>query len=213
MINTRPMRVVYHSGLLAIGILVGCSQSASSAHTPKRLSDSSRQILDTSEQFVLFSLEPVRQSLSRTNTLESFHGYPILGHAEIKDTKTKGELLAALHKGIEDSNGLAKGCFNPRHGIRASNGTNWIELVICFECAYMNDLPQLDASWRQASLEIAPARSRAWRMPVFVAKIGGKPLWAQPTSTLMNTPTSSTIRGCLDITPNQVDIQICIITC
>src|SRR5437868_919741 len=118
------MRVIYHSGLLAIGLLVGCSQS-SPVHNPRRLSDASHQILDTSEQLILFSLEPAPRSPSSADAREKSHEYPILGRAEIKEAKTKAELLAALYKGIEDSDGAVAACFNPRHGIRASAGTNW----------------------------------------------------------------------------------------
>ena len=107
--------------------------------TPKRLSDASRQILDTSEQFVLLSLEPVYPNQPSTDAPEKFHAYPVLGRVEIKDAKQKAELLGALYKGVADSDGAVAACFNPRHGIRAVNGTNWIELVICFECAYMQE--------------------------------------------------------------------------
>src|SRR5947208_3523219 len=70
---------------------------------PKRLSDASRQILDTSEQFVLLSLEPLYPNQPSTETPEKFHDYPVLGKLEIKDPKQKGDLLRTLYKGIADS--------------------------------------------------------------------------------------------------------------
>ena len=37
----------------------------------------------------------------------------------------------------DDSKGLVAGCFNPRHGIRATAGGKTVELVICYECLSM----------------------------------------------------------------------------
>jgi hypothetical protein len=106
---------------------------------PKKLSDVSRHILDTSEQFFLLSLEPLYPNQPITQTREKFHDYPVLGRLEIKDPKQKGELLRSLYKGISDSDGNVPACYNPRHGIRAVSGTNWIDLVICFQCKYMQE--------------------------------------------------------------------------
>ena len=105
---------------------------------PIPLSESSRRILDTSEEFVLLSLQPDPGRLT-TNTAEMFHDFPVLGRAEIRDRTRRAELLRALYKGIVDSDGAMAICFNPRHGIRAVTGTNWIELVICFQCYRMRE--------------------------------------------------------------------------
>ena len=117
------------------------SRDGAVAHTrtPKRLSDASRRILDESERFVLLSLDPVQSKEPSTEAAEKFHSYPVLGRVEIKDANQKHRLLRALYKGVEDSDGTVARCFNPRHGIRAVSGTNWIELVICFECSYMQE--------------------------------------------------------------------------
>lgn len=132
------MRSTIVIAFLCIGI-GGCSPSSKPTYIPKPLSPASRQILDTSEQFVLLSLEPVYPNQPSTETSEKFHNYPILGGTEIKDPKQKTELLDALYKGIAESDDAIAACFNPRHGIRAVSGTNWIELVICFECSYMQE--------------------------------------------------------------------------
>ena len=70
---------------------------------------------------------------------ERFHDYPVLGSLTITNPKQKSELLAALYKGVMDSDGSVASCFNPRHGFKATAGTNWIDLVICFECSYMEE--------------------------------------------------------------------------
>jgi hypothetical protein len=106
--------------------------------TPMWLSDSSRRILETSNHFVLLSLEPY-SGQSGSDAAEKFHDFRVLGSVEIKDPVRKAELLRAFYKGIADSDGAVANCFNPRHGIRAVSGTNWIELVICFECYHMRE--------------------------------------------------------------------------
>src|SRR5260370_19322366 len=68
---------------------------------------------------------------------ERFHDYPVLGGVRITSPKQRSELLAALYKGVMGSDGSVASCSNPRHGLKATAGTNWIELVICFECSYM----------------------------------------------------------------------------
>jgi len=106
------------------------------------MSDSSRQLLDGSDQLILLSLEPVYLSDAQAavaDKRERFHDYPVLGSLTITNPKQKNELLAALYKGVMDSDGSVASCFNPRHGIKATAGTNWLELVICFECSYMKE--------------------------------------------------------------------------
>jgi hypothetical protein len=65
---------------------------------------------------------------------EYFHDYRVLGRTEIKDSKRKAELLAALYRGVEDRRASPAACFDPRHGIIAVAGTNRVELLICFHC-------------------------------------------------------------------------------
>jgi hypothetical protein len=119
------------------------------------LSSATRATLDSSENFVFLSVDPRPRMLepefdpasnketerARTNAAaqshpkEYFHDHRVLGRTEIKDPKRKRELLAALYSSVEKYRGSAAACFNPRHGIVATAGTNRVELLICFECA------------------------------------------------------------------------------
>jgi hypothetical protein len=118
------------------------------------LSSETRAILDGSEQFVLVSVDPTPRTLkvdldaalnkrkeqvstnasAKSDGREYFHDHRVLGRTEIKEPKRKGELLAALYRGVEDPRASPAACFNPRHGIIAVAGTNRVELLICFEC-------------------------------------------------------------------------------
>jgi len=78
----------------------------------------------------------------------------VLGKTEIKEPKRKLEVLKALYAGVEQ---YEKGgfdipqCFMPRHGIKATSGTNWVELVICFECNQIVEDSNKGHAWNMVS--------------------------------------------------------------
>lgn len=124
------------------------------------LSKETRAILDESEKFVLISLEPdwITEEQRKTDKRQTFHRYPILGQTEIKDAKLKRKLVAALYAATEEYrkpglNAPAPSCFNPRHGIRAMSGTNWVELVICFQCEQVVEYRKDGEDWTMLSKE------------------------------------------------------------
>ena len=65
-------------------------------------------------------------------TKPTFHGYLILGQAQVRSAETRTNLLDALYKVMGKGDPYA--CFNPRHGIRAVRNKKTVDLVICFEC-------------------------------------------------------------------------------
>lgn len=135
------------------------------------LTKETRLILDGSEKFVLASIDPMPSGLendidSLTNlfaaeekksptananpkqdTRERFHNYPVLGRTEIKDPKRRNELLTALYKGVRKIRNGIPACFEPRHGIIATRGTNQVELLICFECEQIAEYTDGNHSW------------------------------------------------------------------
>jgi len=130
----------------------GDSQRADQA-----LSNITRAILESGEKFILISIEPIRTLPERsTAKTEYFHNHKVLGQTEIKDPKQKSELLKALYTGVEQ---YEKGefavpeCFVPRHGIKAVAGTNWVELVICFECKQIVEDSNKGHAWTMVSEE------------------------------------------------------------
>jgi len=111
----------------------------------------SKRILETGDLFVVLSLNPgeplpkATGEKTRTAVPEKFHGYQVLGQIEVRDATTRAELVAALERGILEADGL-RGCFEPRHGIRAADGGETVDLVICFECVHMYVYRGQDAS-------------------------------------------------------------------
>lgn len=90
----------------------------------------SRKVFEQSDRFILYSIKSMRAP-NQTNT---FHGYPIIGQSEIKDTKIKADLVAHFYDGMAGDI-MAAGCFNPHHAIRAMKGQKTVDLVICFSCS------------------------------------------------------------------------------
>lgn len=52
----------------------------------------------------------------------------------IVDAKLKKKLLTVMYDRMAKAGGPFASCFNPRHGIRATQGTNSVDRLICFEC-------------------------------------------------------------------------------
>ena len=45
----------------------------------------------------------------------------------------RAEIVSAIYRGILQSVGRVADCFNPRHGIRASQGERTVDRGICYE--------------------------------------------------------------------------------
>lgn len=98
---------------------------------PKRIPEP-LSFLESAPTWTLYSLDP--DGRDDVSPEKAFRGYRILGKMEFDKSKSE-PLMAALKKGIQESNGRVFNCFNPRLGISATHDGHSIELVICFECA------------------------------------------------------------------------------
>jgi hypothetical protein len=101
---------------------------------------SSYNIFNHGEKVVIYSLaQPplggIDPQQTGTSTVkDSFRDYPILAQAEVLDPNLQAELKSSLIKGM-NQNVVAAKCFNPRHGLRVSQGLKTVDVVICFECS------------------------------------------------------------------------------
>ena len=112
--------------LTASLFLSGCGRG-------KRLPEDAARILEKANTIELVSLDPDHEAKTPAGGLR---GWRVLGRATLAGDD-KRAILAALQSGIEDSEGRAAKCFNPRHGIEATYEGKTVELVICFECLSM----------------------------------------------------------------------------
>lgn len=120
----------------ALCLLCACRSPNEVAVPPNSLPRQTSRVLEKGQRFILLSLDPVLPPMfsGPGRPEETFHGYSVLGEAEIRDPKERVLLLRELYSGIEQAGGDVPKCFNPRHGIRAISGNETVDLVICFQC-------------------------------------------------------------------------------
>ena len=87
-------------------------------------------------EFELLSLDPsiLTDKQRRRLRTKLFHGYKVLGRADIPKGPARDDLLQPLRNAVANSRGLYVYCWEPRHAIRASVGVRAVDLLICFEC-------------------------------------------------------------------------------
>jgi hypothetical protein len=117
--------------LLALS-LVGCSKRAERIPVGQAL----EKLADAPSRMVLYSLDPPGDHPFDPDAVqtETFHGYDILGRADITDRSEQRALVLALASGAHESDALVPNCFNPRHGLHVDQADHSIDFVICFEC-------------------------------------------------------------------------------
>ena len=111
--------------VLAAIFALGCGSG-------KRLPAAADQALSNSSSFEVLSLNPDPHA-EKTDGKE-MHGWNVLGDTAIKDSGTRTKLIAALKAGVAENDGAVAACFNPRHGIKVTDGGKTHDFVICFEC-------------------------------------------------------------------------------
>jgi hypothetical protein len=109
------------------------------AKETRNLPPSVDALLSRAQELEVLSLDP--QVLNKPPA-DAYHGWRVLGRTAVRDAGRTRELLDAISKGIQESDGRVAMCFEPRHGIRARAGDATVDLVICFACyqmeAYVN---------------------------------------------------------------------------
>jgi hypothetical protein len=90
-------------------------------------------ILDGAESIELLSIDPKDRP---SGAGDDFHGWKVLGRAALRDPDRRRAVVEALRRGVEEADD-AEGCFEPRHGLRATKGGLSADLVICFSCRWI----------------------------------------------------------------------------
>jgi hypothetical protein len=81
---------------------------------------------------VFYSIDPSEGPTSMPGAA-LFHDWPILGQTVLsrpQDRKMVNDSLRRAARGAWD----IAACFNPRHAIRATDGTETYDVLLCFEC-------------------------------------------------------------------------------
>jgi len=110
-----------------------------------------KALFENAQELTVYSLDP-GEDKKEPDEKKGFHGWKVLGMTTIKDAKTRARIVAAVAKGLDDSDGTAAKCFNPRHGLRATVDGKTSDVVICFECLQMSfhtdDKPKTETTTR-----------------------------------------------------------------
>lgn len=159
-------------GLTVLLPFVAVACSTAPTERPPEVPGWAAATLDAPESIVLLALDPLYLSVpDEEEGPPGFHGYPVLGEAFLDDPGARARLRDLVFGGIAASNGTVAGCFDPRHGIRATRDGVVTEWVICFSCLSMRvhaegqetagiltsrDVePAVSALYRSVGLEIA----------------------------------------------------------
>ncbi len=94
------------------------------------------KLADTPSKMVLYSVHPGVTDDHDTDAYNDhvFHGYIILGKAEIDDRAEQRSLLRALAQGASENDDHAMACFMPRHALHVEQGGRSMDFTICFMC-------------------------------------------------------------------------------
>ena len=145
-------------------VLCGCSENARVAAAVDKLADAPSKV-------VLYSLDPTKLHDKSTHNDSVFHGFDILGRAEINDSGEQRALLRALARGVRENDASLAACFDPRHALHIEQSGRSIDFTICFECLQVeargfhkrdgfftsaSPQPTFDESLRRHHLPIAP---------------------------------------------------------
>lgn len=106
------------------------SRQPSSEQITKAFPSDSFKLFNDGKNFTLYSLKPE----GRIEGKEDFHYFTVLGKTEVKSGSSRFLLKHFLLNGMVSAYGAA--CFNPRHGLRISDGEKTLDVVICFECGH-----------------------------------------------------------------------------
>ncbi len=150
---SRCARIVAFSSLAGLLLGLGIVRGHSSDEHDQLPSAASR-LLDEADAIELISLDP-RERLAQPG--ESFHGWKVLGRAAIGDAAKRRAIIASLKRAIGSADEVA-GCFEPRHGLRATKGGKSLDLVICFSCRWV----EVQFEGRASSIRIADSPKSAF---------------------------------------------------
>ena len=132
---------------------------------------SASALLDGADSIELISLDPGERT---GGAASGFHGWKVLGRATLRDGAGR-TVVEAIHRGVREA-GDAAGCFEPRHGLRATRGKRAVDLVICFSCRWIEVHDGGATAFVRTSTAARPAINGALRdAAVALAKDGEGP--------------------------------------
>jgi len=87
------------------------------------------------QQMTLYSVHPEEPESALVGA-QLFHGYRVLGQVSVSTASDQQRVADAIKQAVLHIPDPAA-CFNPRHALRVSDGSNNFDFVICYECGAM----------------------------------------------------------------------------
>ena len=134
-------------------VAVLIERDAAKNRRANRLPDDALHALASDANLTLFSIDS-DQGRSAAPGAPALQQWPVLGQTTVTSAEQRRQLVDTLQNGLSRWSGREMvGCFNPRHAIRATDGTNRFEFLICFECGWLYYYPP-DVKNRQLKIRI-----------------------------------------------------------
>jgi hypothetical protein len=133
-LGTAPERRQMLRLLAVMVLLAGGSLVLYRENQLRRVPKSAWDALRHPREMTLFSIDSDEENQSHP-TLFSRH--KILAQTPVTKAQDQQAVFDCLRGAVAFSNSMVAMCFNPRHGVRVSDGTDIYDFLICFECHQM----------------------------------------------------------------------------
>lgn len=127
--------------LLALVTAIGYRYFRRYYHPNNRIPPAALRALESDSNLVLYSLNPDRFVLLENGNVEpvpdsepNFRGYRILGQTVLTSPESRRVAVSTVRKAVRNWDGGIASCFQPRHGVRATDASGTHDFLICFEC-------------------------------------------------------------------------------
>ena len=127
--------------LLVIATVVAAVIYFPLGYPNNRIPAGALQALQSDSNLILYSIDPERFTYSDSGERQplsdnepKFHTYRVLGQTVLTSPNSRRITLDTIRHAVRDWDGEIHGCFNPRHGIRATDSSGTHDFLICFQC-------------------------------------------------------------------------------
>lgn len=128
--------------LLAIVAAIGYALFWRTYLPDNRIPPMALRALENDTNLVLYSLEPERYVVLDSGDTQplpadmpKFHSYRILGQTPLSTAESRRVVIETVKEAVHHWNGSIAACFEPRHGIRATDASGTYDFLICFTCS------------------------------------------------------------------------------
>ena len=134
---------IHTSIAIFLASMFGSMSMTAHAAEPNRIPTEAKRILENASGMILMSLDPTLRSpnimarATESLSYRHFRGWRLLGQTNINDPVTRRKVSVSVERSVRDFDGLIAACFNPRHALRVTSGTQTYDFIICYECHSM----------------------------------------------------------------------------